>query len=253
LPQSFRINSSDRVGEIWFEDLSGRDLPLLMKYLFTSEKLSIQVHPNDAEAGQLGLPRGKNECWYILAAEVGATLGLGLNATATAEELRAAAIDGSIEQMMDWRPVVPGDFFYVPAGTIHAIGAGITLLEVQQNSDITYRLYDYGRPRELHLEEGLAIAKRASYSTCFARPAGGPVDSVLVGGPHFTLIRTSSAENVPVSMSNKRRWVIPLEGAATSNDQRAEAGNCLLLEAGAPLLLSTGSTILVAAEGSIGD
>ena len=159
LPPTFENTSTEPVGEVWFDAPAGQDLPLLVKYIFTSEKLSVQVHPNDEQAHARGLARGKNECWYILDAQEGSSLGLGLHSAVSADELRNAAVDGSIEHLMDWKPVAAGDFFYVPAGTIHAIGAGITLLEVQQNSDVTYRLYDYGRPRELHLDDGIAVAK----------------------------------------------------------------------------------------------
>src|SRR5690606_21069723 len=122
---------------------------LLVKYIFTSEKLSVQVHPSDAQAA-LGEPgdRGKEECWLVLDAEPGAQLGLGLTRNLAQDELRAAALDGSIEDMLGWRSVSPGDFFRILPGTVHAIGPGLSLVEVQQNSDTTYRLYDYGRPRE---------------------------------------------------------------------------------------------------------
>ena len=99
---------------------------------------------------------GKDECWLILGAEPNAELGLGLKAPADVAALRAAAQDGSIVDMVDWRPAHAGEFFYNAAGTIHAIGGGLTLVEVQQNSDCTYRLFDYGRPRDLHLDDGLA-------------------------------------------------------------------------------------------------
>jgi mannose-6-phosphate isomerase len=139
LPAIFPNPDGRRIGEIWFDGPEGQHPPLLVKYIFTSEKLSIQVHPNDAEARERGLPGGKEECWYILDAEPGATLGIGLKRPLNAEELRAAALDGSIEALMDWKPVKPGDFFFIPAGTVHAIGAGITLVEAQQNVDVTYR------------------------------------------------------------------------------------------------------------------
>src|SRR4029079_19231988 len=121
----FDAPAGKRIGEVWFTGAS--DKPLLVKYLFTSERLSIQVHPSDEQARARALPRGKSECWYILDAEPGATLGLGLKLELSPDELRAAALDGSIEQLMDWRAVRAGDFFLVPAGTIHAVGAGISL------------------------------------------------------------------------------------------------------------------------------
>lgn len=249
----FGGSSDRRIGEIWFEHPSGQDLPLLVKYIFTSEKLSIQVHPDDDEARERGLKRGKNECWYILDAADDSTLGLGLNSSVSADELRAASIDGSIEGLLDWKPVAAGDFFYVPAGTVHAIGAGIMLLEVQQNADVTYRLYDYGRPRDLHLDDGIAVCKREEYSPNDLRPAGGPVNTVLIDGPHFSLLRASSTDSIPPPISMRRRWVMPLSGQAWSNGDTASAGECLLLEPDAPLTFKESAIALIAFEGSVED
>ena len=240
-----------QIGEIWFEHPAGEELPLLVKYIFTSEKLSVQVHPNDDQARDRGLKRGKNECWYILDAAKGASLGLGLRSRVSEDALRAAAIDGSIESLMDWRPVVPGDFFYVPAGTIHAIGAGIMLLEVQQNSDVTYRLFDYGRPRELHLDDGIAVSKAEEYASFNVRPSSGPVDTVLVDSPYFSLIRASSTDSIPSTLTTRRRWVMPLQGRAESNDSSAIAGECLLLEPSIELTLADSAIVLIGVEGSV--
>ena len=149
LPAPFAAPAGERIGEIWFEPPP--EMPeLLVKYLFTSENLSVQVHPADAEAPPGH--RGKDECWLIVRADPGARLAVGFKTPIERETMRAAALDGSIEALLDWREVQSGDFLYLPAGTVHAIGAGLSLIEVQQNSDITYRLYDYGRPRELHLD-----------------------------------------------------------------------------------------------------
>src|SRR5690606_27464023 len=125
------------VGEVWFQPPDGSDPDLLVKYLFTSERLSIQVHPDDEAARARGHPRGKDEAWLVLDAEPGATIGLGLIEAIDRDTLRRAALDGSIERLLDWRPVKAGDFFYSRAGTIHAIGPGLTLVEVQQNVDLT--------------------------------------------------------------------------------------------------------------------
>lgn len=251
LPPSFGGSSTSPIGEVWFEHPEARDLPLLVKYIFTSEKLSVQVHPNDDEARERGLSRGKNECWYILDAEEGASLGLGLQSPVSADELRVAAMDGSIEQLMDWRPVRAGDFYYVPAGTIHAIGAGITLLEVQQNADVTYRLYDYGRPRKLNLGDGVAVSKLNEFDETNVRPAGGPVNTVLLDGPLFSLIRTSSTEHMPPSLKDRRRWIVPLQGI-TSPPGEMIVGGCVFLESGTELSMPEMAMALVAVEGSIG-
>jgi mannose-6-phosphate isomerase len=244
LPTIFGGTDGRRIGEVWFEGPEGSGLPLLAKYIFTSERLSIQVHPDDREAHARGLPQGKNECWYILGAEPGATLGLGLKRALEPDALREAALGGSIEDLIDWRPVKPGDFFFVPAGTIHAIGGGISLLEFQQNVDVTYRLYDYGRPRELHVEDAVAVAKTSPFE------GNAPSGAVLLDGPHFTLIRARSSVDAD-PLSERQRWVMPLEGAASSGDERAAPGECLLIEGGAPLQLSAGGLVLVGAAGAL--
>ena len=163
LPPPFVAPAGERIGEIWFEPPP--ELPsLLVKYIFTSEKLSVQVHPDDDQARAMGHgANGKEECWLVIDAEPRATLGIGFREPIDAEAMRAAALDGSIEELLVWHPVRAGDFFYIPANTVHAIGAGVSLIEVQQNADITFRLYDYGRPRELHLDEAIAVASGAPH------------------------------------------------------------------------------------------
>jgi len=129
--------------------------PLLIKFLFPHEKLSVQVHPDDALANRVGQPYGKTECWYVAAAEPGARVAIGLKAGVTREALASAIADGTAEDTLNWVQVHKGEMLYVSPGTVHTMDAGSILLETQQQSDITYRLYDYGRPRPLHLELGL--------------------------------------------------------------------------------------------------
>ena len=138
--------------------------PLLMKLIFTSERLSVQVHPDDAYAELHHQSLGKTEAWYVIDAEPGAAVAVGFREPITRERLQEAARSGEIERLLAWHKVKAGDVVFVPAGTVHAIGAGLTICEVQENSDITYRLYDYGRPRELHLEHGVAVSKLEPYS-----------------------------------------------------------------------------------------
>lgn len=149
-------DSKKKIGEVWFE--SAEELPLLLKFIFTSEKLSVQVHPGDEYAALHENSRGKTEMWYVLRAEPGASLAVGLRETISKERLREASLSGEIEQLLAWRQVAPGDTYFVPAGTVHAIGAGLVVAEIQQQSDVTYRLYDYGRPRELHLDKSVDVA-----------------------------------------------------------------------------------------------
>lgn len=136
----------------------GARFPLLQKMIFTSDRLSVQVHPNDEQGRELGSP-GKTEMWYVARAADTATVGLGFQKKLTELEMEEAAATGEIENLIRWVPARSGDAFFVPAGTVHAIGAGLSICEIQQNSDVTFRLWDYGRGRELHLEKGLKIAK----------------------------------------------------------------------------------------------
>ena len=142
--------------------LAGSDraeFPLLVKLLFPNDKLSVQVHPDDAHAQAMGQPRGKTECWYVLEAAPGSTIALGLKPGATADVVRKAIGDGTLEDWVEQVPVQVGDMIFVDAGTVHAIGPGVVLLETQQTSDITFRMYDYGRPRELHVEQALQVMR----------------------------------------------------------------------------------------------
>lgn len=220
-----------RIGEIWFEPEGGEHQELLVKYIFTSEKLSVQVHPNDLQGRARGLTGGKSECWYILAAEDGATLGLGTKQPLDAATLRTAALDGSIEALMDWKPVKPGDFFFVPAGTVHAIGAGISLVEIQQNVDITYRLYDYGRPRELHLDAGVDVAVATPYpmeQACSISLTNAPqAQEALVNCPQFSVVFSRDLRASRQSLLGRELCVVPLHGTAKSGDTRAGPGECL--------------------------
>jgi mannose-6-phosphate isomerase len=152
----------------------GGEFPLLVKLLFPAEKLSVQVHPDDAQAKAMGETRGKTECWYVMEAEPGAAVALGLKDGAGVAEVKAAVADGTMEALMEWVPVAVGDMLFVDAGTVHAIGPGVVLLETQQTSDVTYRLYDYGRPRELHLEKGLQVIR--------AKTAAGKVTPRVMDG-----------------------------------------------------------------------
>jgi len=140
------------VGEAWFQ--TDRELPLLVKLLFTSDRLSVQVHPDDGEDG----PRGKTEMWHILEAEPGASVALGFREPISRQRLLESTRTGAVEDLLNWIEVKPGETYFTPAHTVHAIGAGIVLCEIQQNSDVTYRLWDYGRPRPIHVEQAVPIA-----------------------------------------------------------------------------------------------
>ena len=138
--------------------------PLLVKFLFTADKLSVQVHPDDEGARRVGQPFGKTECWYVLEAKPGSRVALGLKPGVTLKEFEQSIHGTTAEQLLNWIDVHQADMLYVAAGTVHTIGGGLVLLETQQSSDITYRLYDYGRPRELHIADGLAAVKLRTHA-----------------------------------------------------------------------------------------
>ena len=135
------------------------DSPLLIKVLFAREKLSVQVHPDDKMAQKYGDPRGKTECWFALAAGPDAKVALGLKPGVTLDQVRSGIHDGTLEESLNVLQVVAGDVIFVDAGTVHAVWPGAVLLETQQNCDLTYRMYDYGRPRELHIEKSLEATR----------------------------------------------------------------------------------------------
>lgn len=222
LPPPFATPEGRRIGEIWF-DPPPELARLLVKYLFTSEKLSVQVHPS-AEDG----PQGKEECWLVLSAEPGAQLAIGFVQPITPDEMRAAALDGSIEGLLDWQDVSAGDFIYLPAGTVHAIGAGLTLIEVQQNADITYRLFDYGRPRELHLDQAIAVANGSPHDPALRRRVSQKQSASLVDGPHFRLdwLVGKPDADIAARYNDAPVIIIPLTCAIEIGGTHVAPGSC---------------------------
>jgi mannose-6-phosphate isomerase len=167
---------------------AGEEFPLLIKVLFPKEKLSVQVHPDDAMAQRYGERRGKTECWYALDAKPGAEVALGIKPGTTPEQVRKAIEEARLEELLVWLPVEKGDMIFVDAGTVHAIGPGAVLLETQQTSDLTYRMYDYGRPRELHLDKSFE-AMRLTTGAGKIAPQNVNAHSVLVDKKYFRVER----------------------------------------------------------------
>ncbi|AOL24643.1 mannose-6-phosphate isomerase [Erythrobacter litoralis] len=248
LPLPFEALAGTRIGEIWFEPPP--ELPqVLVKYLFTSEKLSVQVHPSDANA--LPGEAGKEECWLVLDAEPGAKLAIGFREQVRPDRIEAAALDGSIEDLLEWHEAKPGDLFYLPAGTVHAIGPGLVLVEVQQSSDTTFRLYDYGRPRELHLDRAMAVAKGEPYAAEY-RGSIAERGERLVDGPFFRLDRIEGVPSDDIAADYSAPLLaLPLEGsvAARTGQARARPGECLCApEMGTLDFSNAGITLLTRAR-----
>ena len=217
-------NVEKPVGEAWF--LTDHELPLLIKLLFTSERLSVQVHPDDGEDG----PRGKTEMWHILEAEPGASIALGFREPITRERLREASQSGEIESLLNWIEVHPGETYFTPAHTVHAIGAGIVLCEIQQNSDVTYRLWDYGRPRELHLEQAVPISDLTVHPGAALPRALPDGREELVRAKHFVteLVRLPAGSAHTPPPENCQIWIC-LEGSGTIGSERFARGDVWLM------------------------
>ena len=238
-----------KVGEVWFQTPHAGEPELLIKYLFTSEKLSVQVHPDDAQAQAAGYPRGKDEAWLILAAEPDSTIAIGTLEPMTHDDLRAAALDGSIAQKLDWKPVKPGDFIYNKAGTIHAIGAGITCVEIQQNVDLTYRLYDYGSDRELHLDAGVAVSDGDPFVPLPTPASDGRDRQILAEGPKFVVERFAGGHRVVDLPEGVTGWFVAVAGAGAADGVAWTAGECLTLTGRSEITADAGSDLLLAYPG----
>ncbi len=206
----FAGRTLSQLGEEYGRELVGeaaRDpgrFPLLLKFLFPHEKLSVQVHPDDVQAQRVGQPWGKTECWYIAHAKPGAQIALGLKPGVTVQLLEEAIHQKRAEEVLNWITVYAGDMIYVAGGTVHTLGPGSVVVETQQQSDTTYRLYDYGRPRELHLKDGMAAVKEKVKSGKVVRPAPLEIGSgpgkvryaPLVTAPYFVVEMFEAKEPV---------------------------------------------------------
>ncbi len=210
--------------------------PLLVKFLFPAEKLSVQVHPDDAGAQRVGQPCGKTECWYALQAQPGAQVALGLKPGTTLEEFEASIRENRAEELLNWINVNSGDMLYVTAGTVHTIGGGMILVETQQSSDITYRLYDYGRPRELHIKDGMAAIKLDSRAGKVVHDSGDD-PNVLVRSPFFQVEKMKLREPLQAAVSRESpHIVVAIEGTGVIESAGME-----------PLSVAKGEAVVVPA------
>lgn len=221
------------IGEIWYERSgSAAAAPsLLLKLLFTDQPLSIQVHPGDAYAQSIGLPNGKTEAWYVLSAAAGAKVALGLKRRLTPQEMRDATDDGSISDLVVWQEVLAGDTIFVPAGTIHAIGAGLVIAEIQQRSDATFRLFDHGRGRELHIDDAMAVADAGPAALQVAPSRLGDGQTLLVSNALFTLERIDLAPNSAWRLEAKREtWLLVISGGARTGSFDVAMGDVIFAQ-----------------------
>jgi mannose-6-phosphate isomerase len=250
----------EKIGEVWFtfdenQTDEGRSLidlirtegadflgtkvapgrfPILVKFIFTSEKLSIQVHPDDEHAIAWENSLGKTEMWHVLRAEPSGNIALGLQHPVTRDQLRAAAVSGEIEQMLRWFTVRSGDTFFTPTGTVHAIGAGLALVEIQQNSDITYRLYDYGRPRELHLDKAIAVSDLNPHPGPSAPVAVADGIDLLARCRYFATEKLAIPSRLDYTPDPERCHVlIVLSGNGSMGSKRFETGEAWVIPASA--------------------
>ena len=222
--------------------------PLLLKFLFPNEKLSVQVHPDDEAARQVGQPHGKTECWYVAHAQSGAQVALGLKAGVTKAQFEKAIHEKQAEDLLNWINVFPGEMIYVVGGTVHTLGPGAIIVETQQQSDTTYRLYDYGRPRELHLREGLSVMKEQVRSGKVARPASREIDgtknrrSPLVVSPYFVVELFELGEPYDFRTSDEKsstslQILVGVDGCGVVETQGSE-----------PVTLAKGDAVVVPAS-----
>lgn len=218
--------------------------PLLVKFLFTSDKLSVQVHPDDAYALEHEGGPGKTEMWYVLRADPGAAIALGLTEALTREQLREAALSGEIAGYLNWIPVAPGDAIFCPPGTLHSIGPGLALCEVQQNSDLTYRFYDFerlgedGRPRPLHIERALDVTRLDDHPGPERPETLGLEDfegEHLITCDYFTVERLCCRDAFSYKPDPERmRLIVVLKGRGTLGDEPYRTGDVFLISAALP-------------------
>lgn len=206
--------------------------PLLVKLLFTTERLSVQVHPDDQYAQQHHNSLGKTEAWYVLDTQPPGEIAVGFSDALDPARFQAAVQSGEVEGLLHWKKVHSGDVVFVPAGTVHAIGAGLTVCEIQENSDITYRLYDYGRPRELHLQHGLRVSHLGRH-TADARTVNiSPGRDELLACEYFRIerLRPRGSFHIPAHLPYYS-LLICVKGAGTIDGQACRAGQAWFIPA----------------------
>jgi mannose-6-phosphate isomerase len=234
LPWSAQHVLGDAIGEVWFEraEIKARNGELLLKILFTTQPLSIQVHPDDVLAHSMGLAHGKSEAWYVLAALPNAKIALGLKRRVNLTQLRASIDEGAIAALVQWRSAKAGEVIFVPAGTIHAIGAGLVILEIQQRSEATFRLFDYGRNRELQIDNAIAAARVGHAGRQAPLRKLTKERTLLVASPHFVVERVELPAGSDWELeAAAETWLYVLEGGGWVGALDARPNETIFLEA----------------------
>lgn len=245
LDELIEVYMGDLVGDEVF-DRFGTEFPVLIKFIDARDDLSVQVHPDDDYAREHHGSRGKTEMWYVIGAEEGAELISGFNRDVSREVFKEHLEKGTLKEILNHEPVKQGDVFFLPAKRIHAIGKGIVLAEIQETSDVTYRIYDWdrtgpdGKPRELHLDHALEVMdykKRDDIRTSYDRLLNSTVS--LADCPHFTtsLIEFDDAVDKDFNLIDSFVIYICTEGGMMINYKDGE-----------PVELKKGETVLIPAE-----
>ena len=227
--------------------------PVLTKFIDAKDNLSVQVHPSDeyalANEGQFG----KTEMWYVVDAEEGAGLYMGLERECDKDEFARAVADGTVEELLSFKAVKPGDVYFIPSGTIHAIGAGVVIFEIQQNSTLTYRLYDYmrrdkdGNLRELHVDKAMKVSLLEPYS----EPQFDTDDESVIGKCEYfetrkyTLNFTKQSFNVE---SDSYLSITCVSGEGTIEGERISRGDTFFIPAGEGAVSVEGNLEIIAVK-----
>lgn len=221
-----------RVGELCFERAdAAQQSQLQLKLLFTNQPLSIHVHPGDEQATEAGFVRGKTEAWLVLSASANAKVGVGLVRTCSEREVRAAAEQGALVALIDWRSAFAGDVINVPAGTIHAIGEGLVIAEIQQRSDLTYHLYDYDRDRQLDIDQALAVANLGAVQVRVRFGRLSDQRQLLSTTPYFCFEQITLAPGSRWRIETPcETWVLCIDGKADIAEHLVARGEAVFLE-----------------------
>jgi len=240
-----REYSRDLVGQAASD---GTRFPLLLKFLFPHDKLSVQVHPDDDYAKLDGYPCGKTECWWVAHAEPGAQIALGLKPGVTRAQFEQSILKNRAEDLLNWVRVFAGDMIYVAGGTVHTLGPGSVIVETQQQSDTTYRLYDYGRPRELHLQKGLAAVIERPHSGRVA-----PLAAVSLNGSGSSKTRLIASPFFQVEkyqLQSEHAYQTTNDAGLTSAQILVTVAGCGQVESpgGGPVTMAKGDAVVVPAS-----